>query len=97
MRSGELCALKWTDVNFETNEISITKTLYTPTNSMKNYKLTPPKTKAAIREIDVDYSVMSLLKAMKKKQLHVEIIMTKILFSAGKTYTPMSLSLFLTE
>ncbi|MDA6151479.1 hypothetical protein OSK18_28765, partial [Escherichia coli] len=38
MRSGELCALKWSDINWETNEIRITKTLYNPDNNMKKYE-----------------------------------------------------------
>nr|WP_306798715.1 hypothetical protein [Oceanobacillus saliphilus] len=33
MRSGELCALKWSDINFNTNELRITKTLYNEDNN----------------------------------------------------------------
>lgn len=51
MRSGDLCTLKWTDINFDTNEIRITKTIYNPNNNMHNYELTPPKTKGSIPNI----------------------------------------------
>ncbi|AZK46409.1 tyrosine-type recombinase/integrase [Paenibacillus lentus] len=68
MHSGELCALKWTDVNFETNQIRITKTLYNENNNMKLYKLVPPKTTGSIRTIDIDESIMNLLKAFWERQ-----------------------------
>jgi integrase len=73
MRSGELCALKWADINFETNEIRITKTLYNPNNNMRQYELTPPKTKGSIRTFDIDDSIMDLLKAYKKKQAKIKL------------------------
>lgn len=58
LRSGELCALKDTDFFFETNELRVTKTLYSPKNNKKGYKLTPPKTKGSIRKFDVIENVM---------------------------------------
>ncbi|AGK51992.1 tyrosine-type recombinase/integrase [Bacillus sp. 1NLA3E] len=73
MRSGELCALKWTDVDFETNEIRITKTLYNPDNNMHKYELTPPKTKGSIRTFDIDDSIIDLLKAHKKNQAKIKM------------------------
>lgn len=42
MRVGEMCALKWTDINFEENTIRITKTLDMPDHNMRKFKLTPP-------------------------------------------------------
>jgi len=68
MRSGEMCALKWPDINFDTNEIRITKTLYNPNNNMQKYELTPPKTAGSIRTIDIDDSIMKMLKTHKVKQ-----------------------------
>ncbi|WP_145152998.1 site-specific integrase [Paenibacillus xylanexedens] len=58
LRSGELCALKDTDFFLETNELRVTKTLYCPKNNVKNYMLTPPKTKGSIRRFDVIEDVM---------------------------------------
>ncbi|MGD0032499.1 site-specific integrase [Paenibacillus illinoisensis] len=68
MRSGELCALKWSDINFKTHEIRITKTLYNENNNMKLYKLTPPKTKGSIRNFSIDDSVTKLLLAYRDRQ-----------------------------
>lgn len=73
LRSGELCALKWSDVNFETNEIRITKTLYNPNNNMKKYELTTPKTKGSIRTIDVPQEIMDMLKAHKAKMNKIRL------------------------
>jgi integrase len=73
MRSGEVCALKWSDLNFVTNEVRITKTLYNPDNNMVKYELTPPKTPAAIRTVEIDQSVMDLLKALQKRQAKVKM------------------------
>lgn len=73
MRSGELCALKWPDINFETNEIRITKTMYNPDNNMFQYELVPPKTKGSIRTFDMPDDVMSLLKAHKAKMNQIRL------------------------
>lgn len=68
IRSGELCALKESDFNFETNEVRITKTLYNPDNNMRKYELTPPKTKGSIRTFNVIDTVMGLIKEYLNKQ-----------------------------
>lgn len=68
MRSGELCALKWTDIDFNKKTIRITKTLYNENNNMREYELTPPKTPASIRTIAIEDELVELLKNHKKKQ-----------------------------
>ena len=73
MRVGELCALKWTDVNFEENTIRITKTLDMPDHNMRKFKLTPPKTMAAIRTIDIDESILAMLKSHKVLQAKIKL------------------------
>lgn len=73
MRVGEVCALKWRDINFETNEIRITKTMYMPNNNMHAYKLTPPKTKKAIRTVDVDEDIMKMLRKHKTNQAKIRL------------------------
>lgn len=73
MRVGELCALNWTDVNFEENTIRITKTMDMPNHNMRNFKITPPKTKAAIRIIEVDEDIIAMLKSMKVLQNKVKL------------------------
>lgn len=73
LRVGELCALKWTDINFDENTIRITKTLDMPDHNMRQFKLTPPKTMAAIRTIDVDESILLMLKTHKVLQAKIKL------------------------
>ncbi len=68
LRVGEMLALKWKDINFETGEISVTKTYYNPTNNMVKYELLPPKTKKSRRVVDVPPIVLSELERYKAKQ-----------------------------
>ncbi|MBK5502244.1 site-specific integrase [Peribacillus sp. TH14] len=62
IRIGESLALKWSDIDFRRGSISISKTLYNPTNNKVNYTLLTPKTKGSIRTIKMDDQVMKLLK-----------------------------------
>ncbi|WP_078382369.1 tyrosine-type recombinase/integrase [Sutcliffiella halmapala] len=68
LRAGELCALKWRDIDFQEQTISITKTYYNPRNNKKMYKLLPPKTATSIRVIDVDEIVLNELKLRQISQ-----------------------------
>lgn len=65
VRVVEVCALKWTDINFEEKTIRITKTMDMPNHNMHEYELTPPKTKKSIRVFDVDDELLQLLKKRK--------------------------------
>jgi integrase len=66
MRSGELLALKWSDIDFQKKTLRITKTYYNPNNNNNNnnntdYKLGSPKTKNSIRIIMIDDKLAALL------------------------------------
>ncbi|WP_144559591.1 tyrosine-type recombinase/integrase [Shouchella miscanthi] len=64
MRPGELCALQKEDLDFQNNTISIYKTLYNENNNMKSYELNTPKTIGSIRTIEMEESVMKMLKSL---------------------------------
>lgn len=68
MRSGELCALKWSDIDFIAGTIRITKTLYNPNNKMTEYELTPPKSTGSIRTFIMDKAIIKILKDLQSKQ-----------------------------
>ncbi|WP_368868234.1 tyrosine-type recombinase/integrase [Staphylococcus haemolyticus] len=79
MRAGELLALKWSDIDFDNNTISITKTYYNPNNNKKKYQILTPKTESSIGKISVDSNVIRLLKDYKvnvqdkwKNELYVD-------------------------
>ncbi|MNJ61060.1 Transposase [compost metagenome] len=73
MRVGELCALKWRDINFEEKTISITKTLYNPNNNAKKYELVTPKTTSSIRIIEIDDDLIEVLRQHKAVQNEVRM------------------------
>ena len=65
IRRGEACGLRWKDVNFQTNTITISGNLcYTP---QKGVYLDTPKN-GHTRIVDVDTDVMKLLLALRAKQ-----------------------------
>ena len=68
LRIGELVALKWRNIDFVNNTISVTKTYYNPNNNTKEYTLLPPKTKKSRRTIIVDEFLMSLFKSHYQEQ-----------------------------
>lgn len=61
-RIGEALALEWSDIDLKRGIISISKTLnrYQETNT--------PKSKAGLREVDIDTATVTLLKEYKKRQ-----------------------------
>ena len=72
IRTGEMCALKWKDINIKEQTISISKTYYNPTNNRKEYKLLTPKTNTSVRIIDIDDTVINELlrhKAFQNKAI----------------------------
>nr|WP_237088679.1 site-specific integrase [Paenibacillus larvae] len=77
MRIGELCALKWPDINFSEQTISITKTYYNPNNNIKNYTLLTPKTKSSKRVIIVDKIVLDELEQLQAEQKRIKMLFRK--------------------
>ena len=78
-RIGEALALEWSDIDLKKGIISISKTLnrYQETNT--------PKSKAGLREIDIDKATVSLLKQYKKRQ---QVQSWKLGRSEGIVFTP---------
>ncbi|PTI57990.1 site-specific integrase [Staphylococcus warneri] len=64
-RAGEILALKWSDIDFDNNTISITKTYYNPNNNKKKYQILTPKTESSIGKISVDPNVIKMLSDYK--------------------------------
>lgn len=87
MRDGELCALKWKDVDFENGSVSITKTYYNPKNNVKDYKLLPPKTKTSKRKISIDQVVLDELKKYKSVQNEVRMQNRKTYYDKDFIFT----------
>lgn len=69
MRAGELCALKWSDIDFEEK----TKTIYNPTNNISKYTLLTPKTSSSVRLIEIDDILIGVLEAHKKEVSEIKM------------------------
>ncbi|MGE7921114.1 tyrosine-type recombinase/integrase [Viridibacillus sp. NPDC093762] len=66
IRVGELVALKWKDIDFVNQTISITKTYYNSNNNTVQFQLVTPKTKKSRRKIVVDEDVIKALSFHKE-------------------------------
>lgn len=65
MRHGEACGLRWRDIDFQENTITISGNLcYTPQKGI--YRDTPKNGKS--RTVDVDPDVMALLRSLRTEQ-----------------------------
>ncbi len=63
MRRGELLALQWEDLNFETGELHICRQVYHVKGSMQ---ISEPKTKSSIRTIILPKVILNVLAEYKK-------------------------------
>lgn len=67
LRIGELCALRWSDINFDTQLLHINKTMirtYTKEDGSK-LNITPPKTRSSIRTIPLNKWIMQYAVLLK--------------------------------
>lgn len=67
IRSGEILALNWSDIDFEEHTLSITKTVSHDTRKNLNF-ITKPKTKTSTRTIFIDKETLQALKTWKTAQ-----------------------------
>lgn len=75
IRIGELCALKWEDVDFKKNRLTINKTIQRvyikdKNKSISKVIITTPKTKNANREIPINKDFLEILKKVKTDKKH---------------------------
>ncbi|WP_311764947.1 site-specific integrase [Paenibacillus agricola] len=77
IRYGELCALKWTDFDFDNHTLSITKTYYNPTNNILDYQLLTPKTTTSKRKIELSPIIFTELKKHQKLQKEYQMLYKK--------------------
>lgn len=78
MRIGEICALRWRDIDFENKSIKVTHTvqrIYVNKNDTKII-LTSPKTKKSIREIPLAKILYENLRELSKKYSKEAFILT---------------------
>ena len=68
LRIGDLCALQWTDIDFQNRVVHITKTMQRIYNKRSNPKtkiiISAPKTRTSVREIPLSGNTMNLIKQL---------------------------------
>ncbi|AEN91942.1 Lambda integrase-like protein(Phage) [Priestia megaterium WSH-002] len=69
-RKGELLALKWDDINFETGSIRLTKTLF---HNEGKFIFQTSKTRESKRLISLDTKTLSLLKKWRVEQIQANL------------------------
>lgn len=70
MRVGEICALKWKNIDLDNKYIYVEKTLqrvYNQQNKNSNIIIDKPKSNSSIRSIPINKKTYEVLKKMKKK------------------------------
>lgn len=65
LRCGEVCALRWSDIDFEKKTLSVNQTLLYTTKEKISFK--EPKTEGSIRTISIPDELISKLKKLKIK------------------------------
>ena len=77
LRPGEVCALKWEDIDLNNNEVSVTKTLLYQKlegDEQKTFHFDPPKTKQSKRKVPLNKTAII---ALKKQKLQSDIVKAK--------------------
>ena len=64
LRRGELMALQWDDLNFETGVLTVNKQAYTVNGELQ---IIPPKTKASVRKLVLPPAVLAVLREYRRK------------------------------
>lgn len=72
-RVGELCSLKWEDIDFTSGKIKINKSL--AYSKERGHHIKPPKTKNSIRSVTIPKSEIELLRELQIEQRHkIEVL-----------------------
>ena len=78
IRLGELLALTWNDIDFNTNLLTINKTQYSAKlNGKYQMIVDKPKTKKSIRVIPIPKDLIKILKSIKKESKSNYVITTR--------------------
>lgn len=89
LRVGEVCALKWSDIDFKNRIINISHTVSRVRNgNCKGYhfEIKSAKTTSSVREIPIPLKLFSLLKECAGKSVSEYVISDKAEFVQPRTY-----------
>lgn len=90
LRIGEVCALKWSNIDFDKAILHVRSTVarIKNTDDSKSTKLIidTPKTKSSIRDIPISNKVMNVLKALHENSKSEYVVSEKAGFVSPRTY-----------
>ncbi|MGP1411826.1 MAG: tyrosine-type recombinase/integrase [Peptoanaerobacter stomatis] len=92
LRIGEICALKWSDIDFETKILFVNKTIQrifiknTKNKSHSKVLITSPKSKSSNREIPLSNSIYNILKSHKPQDDDVYLLTGSKKYIEPRTY-----------
>ena len=85
MRRGEICGLDWSDIDFENNLLSITKSIvYTSSTGLQEGQT---KTKSSQRIINIPHDMTALLNEYRREQLKRRFALGDQWTESGKVFT----------
>ncbi|WP_413362297.1 tyrosine-type recombinase/integrase [Lysinibacillus sp. 3P01SB] len=88
MRPGEAIGLKLKDIDLENKQIHITKTVYAKKSVRGDFELTPPKTKKALRTIDIDDIVVEKINYLYEFRKNKDWLPSEFAFSGSDGLLP---------
>ena len=77
LRPGEVCGLKWEDIDFDKMEISVTRTIFYQKlegDEQKTFHFDPPKTKQSKRKVPMN-KICAI--ALKKQKMQADVVKAK--------------------
>ena len=90
LRIGEVCALKWTDIDFENAILHIRSTVARVKdengNGMTKLIIDKPKTKSSVRDIPIPKRLMDILVLLYEKRRSEYVISDRAGFISPRTY-----------
>lgn len=69
LRKGEICALRWQDIDFEKKELTVNQTLVNFGKTIKQ----GAKTSSGVRRVSISNALIEILKEQRKKYLEVKM------------------------
>lgn len=84
LRRGELCGLRWVDVDLEAGTISVVKSVTCVRGAMLTGDV---KTKRSHRVIDLDTTTLAVVKAWRKQQTEHRLLMGPGWIDSGLVFT----------
>lgn len=89
LRIGEICALRWSDIDLEKKVIHIRSTVARVKDALTGRNclvIDKPKTKASLRDVPIHSKLMSIINEIKEKSNSMYVVSRSTTFVSPRTY-----------